>query len=139
MVLVRRLTAMLLLVGTGCGGDEYAELGLVPVSGVVTLDGAPLAGAKVSFESEDKRQSIGVTDAAGRYELMYDSRKAGTTPGPKRVRITTSDVGLEGGGLAEGVEGVKERVPARYNTDSGLKADVSAGQQTFRFDLTSRP
>jgi hypothetical protein len=123
----------------GCGGDGYSELGLVPVSGTVTLDGQPLAGAKVSFEGDDKRVAIGTTDAAGRYTLMYDSQTPGATPGPKVVRITTADAEAEGGGAAEGAAPVKETIPARYNTQSELTADVSAGKTTFDFVLKSKP
>jgi hypothetical protein len=132
-------TSLLLLISVGCGRSGYAELGLVELSGVVTLDGAPLEGAKVSFESDDKRRAIGVTDASGRYALMYDSEMPGVTPGSKTVRITTADLGVEGDGFAEGASPAKERVPARYNTDSTLKADVSTSKNTFNFDLKSAP
>src|SRR3954470_4474745 len=90
------------MAASGCGqGDGYAELGLVQVSGTVTLDGKPLSGAKVSFEGDDKRSAIGPTDSAGHYALMYDSQTRGTTPGKKIVRVTLAEIG-EGGGAAEG-------------------------------------
>ena len=44
---VRKLTACLLLFLTGCGSSAYD---LVPVSGIVTLDDKPVAGARVVFE-----------------------------------------------------------------------------------------
>jgi hypothetical protein len=119
----------------GCAKSGYGELGLLPVSGTVTLDGKPLSGAKVAFEGEDKRTAIGTTDSAGHYTLMYDSQTPGVTPGPKTVRITTADVEVEGGGAAEGAAATKETVPARYNQQSTLKADVSASQTKFDFDL----
>jgi hypothetical protein len=123
----------------GCGKrDGYAELGLVEVGGTVTLDGKPLSGANVNFESEDKRSSMGTTDSAGKYSLMYDSQTRGVVPGPKIVRITTAEVG-EGGGAAEGSAISKESVPTRYNRQSELKADVSASNKTFNFDLKSTP
>src|SRR4051812_48383959 len=86
----------------GCGHSGYADLGLVPVSGTVKLDGQPLPGAKVSFEASDKRTAEAKTDAAGRYKLMYDSQTPGALPGPNVVRITTADADVEGGGAAEG-------------------------------------
>jgi hypothetical protein len=123
----------------GCGRSSgYAELGLVEVTGTVALDGKPLPNAKVSFEGDDKRSATGTTDAAGNYALMYDSQTRGTTPGKKTVRITVADVG-EGGGAAEGVAAAKEPVPPRYNRQSELKADVSASNKTFNFDLKSAP
>jgi len=125
---------------TGCKPDGYAELGLVGVTGKVTLDGQPLAGANVVFESPDKRTARGLTDAEGKYALMYDSETPGALPGPKVVRITIADVGVEGGGAGEGSAFTgKERLPARYNRQSKLTADVSASQKTFDFELKSAP
>jgi len=46
---------------------------------------------------------------------------------------------MEGGGAAEGSAAPKERIPARYNRQSELKADVSANQRTFNFELKSTP
>jgi hypothetical protein len=130
----------ILLLLAGCQPDGYAELGLVAVAGKVTLDGQPLANANVIFESADKRTSSGVTDSAGSYSLKYDSETPGVTPGPKTVRITTANVGAEGGGAAEGAAPTgQERIPAKYNRQSELKADVSASNKTFNFDLKSIP
>lgn len=124
----------------GCEGDGYAELGLVDVTGKVTLDGQPLANANVVFESADKRTASGVTDNSGHYKLMYDSETPGVTPGPKTVRITVADVGVEGGGVVEGAApAAKERIPAKYNRQSELKAEVSASNRTFDFELKSAP
>jgi hypothetical protein len=129
----------LLLVIAGCSDDGYAELGLVQVSGKVTLDGQPLANAKVAFEGEDKGASIGMTDSAGGYTLSYDSNTVGVKPGPKTVRITLADANVEGGGVAEGATAVKETIPAKYNRQSVLRADVSASNRMFDFDLKSGP
>jgi hypothetical protein len=127
-----------MLLFAGCRPNGYAELGLVDVSGTVTLDGQPLPNANVVFEGDDKRTATGVTDAAGKYKLMYDSETPGAMPGAKTVRITVADVGVEGGGAAEGAASAgKERIPARYNRQSELKADVSTSRKTFDFDLKS--
>lgn len=110
------------------------------VSGKVTLDGQPLANANVVFKSADKRTASGVTDGTGTYKLMYDSETTGVTPGPKTVRITVADVGVEGGGAAEGAPPAgEERIPAKYNRQSELKADVTAANRTFDFELKSTP
>jgi hypothetical protein len=102
---------------SGCQREGYSELGLVEVTGTVTLDGKPLPSAKVRFEGDDKSSAIGTTDAAGHYQLMYDSQTRGCTPGAKVVRITLAEVG-EGGGAAEGAAVAKEPIPARYNRRS---------------------
>ena len=52
----------------GCShplATDYSKLGLVDVSGRVTLDGDPLAGATVLFEADDQTYSYGRTDASG--------------------------------------------------------------------------
>jgi hypothetical protein len=128
-----------LLFLSGCGHDGYAELGLVPVTGTVTLDDKPLADAKVVFEDSELRQATGTTDDSGNYTLMYDSNTPGATPGPKTVRITLVNVQEEGGGAAEGAVPAKETIPARYNIRSELKADVSSSAKVFSFDLKSTP
>lgn len=141
--MLRFLPGILMLVlavgAAGCAKDGYSELGLVEVTGKVTLDGQPLSGAKVTFEGEDKRQAIGTADASGNFKLMYDSQTPGVMPGPKTVRITTADVDVEGGGAGEGAPVVKEKVPPRYNAKSELKADVSAANKSFNFDLKTAP
>lgn len=128
----------------GCAGRpvDYRSLGLVPVSGVVTLDGQPLAGAAVLFESAERSFSSGTTDKAGRYQLSYSSEQRGVKPGRKTVRIRTRPVATEeptDGGRSEGTAPNPERIPACYNVRSILSADVDARHRTFDFALKSRP
>jgi hypothetical protein len=74
----------------GCGSDTAAY---VPVSGAVTLDGKPLAGAGVSFEPKRRgdppaRGSVGKTDENGQFELETAERGVtGAAPGPHVVRF----------------------------------------------------
>lgn len=133
------------LVAVGCGGvkTDYSNLELRNVSGVVTLDGSPLAEAVVKFEAADGTFSVGQTDASGNYRLMLNSEKSGVMPGPKVVRITSvggmGEEGAEDGGR-EGEPGSaaqgQERVPPCYNRQSKLRANVERGA-TMNFDLKS--
>ncbi|MCA9067679.1 MAG: carboxypeptidase regulatory-like domain-containing protein [Planctomycetaceae bacterium] len=131
---------------------NYEHLGLVQVSGNVTLDSQPLAGAMVRFEAPDGQYSSGVTDSNGHYTLRFDSEKLGATPGDKIVRISTAASPGEGEELSEeppgeegeedGMEGAspkkEERVPVQFNKNSDLKRTVKPGEnQTFDFDLKS--
>ena len=66
------LLALVALCLSGCGSSEGYTL--VPVSGTITLDGQPLAGASVSFQRSGGEATVGpgsgaVTDASGKYEL----------------------------------------------------------------------
>ena len=68
---------------------------------------------------------------------MYDSERTGCPPGPKTVRITTAGVEEEGADPDNPVPG--EKIPAAYNRESKLTADVSASNKSFDFDLKSQP
>jgi hypothetical protein len=135
--------ALLLLPGAGCTGRrccDYSQLQLVQVSGVVTLDGRPLAQASVLFEAEDGTSSRGTTDASGVYRLLYNAEKSGVTPGPKIVRISSRrDAFTEAAAPTEEARAAgaarPEVVPARYNVRSELRVVVGASRQTFDFDL----
>lgn len=118
----------------GCGGSDGPVLGRV--SGRVTLDGQPLEMATVEFvpEMPEGSSSSGVTDASGRYELMYLEGRRGSLPGKYVVRITTwRQEHVPGGTPHE----IAERVPSSYNTDSGLRRDVTTGSNTLDFELDS--
>ena len=110
---------------------DYSELELVEVSGRVTLDGQPLTHANVLFESEDASSSYGRTDENGDYKLLFNSEKSGCLPGKKIVRITMGPVGDEVDPDAVG----PDDLPAKYNTESRLSADVSQDRRRFDFDL----
>lgn len=133
---------------------NYENLGLVQVSGEVTLDGKPLSGAMVKFETKNGQYSYGITDSGGHYNLRFDSEKLGVTAGDKIVRISTAASVGEGEevseepageeGEEEGLEGQTpkktERVPEKYNKNSELKETVKPGEnQTFNFELKSTP
>ena len=128
----------LLLSLSGCGSPreaKYASLGLVEVSGKVTLDDAPLPNANVAFENpETMTFSVGKTDESGRYKLMFNSEKSGCTPGKKIVRITPY-MGSESD--AEAVPS-DAKIPARYGKKSELTADVDASKTSFDFALSSK-
>jgi hypothetical protein len=72
---------------------------LTEVTGVVRMEGSPMAGVRVMFapiKGPDGGEivagsSTGVTDAEGRYELMYDPENYGATPGLHQVELMTRD------------------------------------------------
>ena len=149
---VRMLTTLCLLsAAVGCGGSihpDYSQLGLVDVSGTVTLDGQPLSGAEVAFEAPDGTYSAGVTDSSGNFDLMFNTEKSGCLTGEKTVRIRMAG-NPEGMGEApddagNSDEGGKQKaapgkIPAAYNKESTLKATVDADHTSFQFDLKSNP
>ena len=110
----------------GCGGVDRPDL--APVRGKVTLDGRPLPDARLEFQPVGPwRTSMGVTDARGEYELSYIRDEKGAAVGGHRVRITT--VGR--------TEAEPEIVPAKYNEQTQLEREVTAGRNRIDFKLTS--
>jgi hypothetical protein len=87
----------------GCG-----EMTVAPVSGTVTLDGAPLKRASITFLPEaGGRPSYGVSNDNGAYSLGYSMSKAGAEVGSCKVMISTRIEGDDG-------KPAKELVPVRY-------------------------
>ncbi|MCP4173043.1 MAG: carboxypeptidase regulatory-like domain-containing protein [Fuerstiella sp.] len=99
---------------------------LVNVTGVVTRDGAPLAGAMVQFaptaaadgaQLENATPSTGVTDADGNFMMMYDPVNPGVLPGDHMVSIST-------------VSGLTYPLPSKDQ-----KKTVSSDARVFNFSL----
>lgn len=131
------MAVMTILVCGGCWSAaprmDYSKAGLVRVGGTVRFGGEPLSGAIVLFENPENGQfSFARTDQSGRYALMFDSVQPGVTMGRKTVRIKTS------GSLGEDDPGARsgpERLPAKYNSQSQLTADVTGDSTSTDFDL----
>lgn len=81
----------------GCGRDTFP---LVPVQGVVTLDGQPVEGARVSFIPERAFTAGGVTDTSGRFTLMCRGRR-GCPPGRSQVLVSKQMLSLPEGVAAD--------------------------------------
>ena len=82
MVLRLVIPCLLMIVAVGCGGSDVQT---VDVSGTITMDGKPLAGADVNFVTE-QFVGYGKTDAQGNFELVQ-----GAAPGPNKVYISKID------------------------------------------------
>jgi len=134
---------MSLCVGCARQQSDYSKLDLVDVTGKVTLDGEPLSGAVITFDSPDGQFSFGQTDSGGNYSLLFDSVQRGVTPGEKIVRISTARKIL-GLNASEGGEddpatakSAEEKVPEKYNKASELKVTVGHDKTRHNFDLKS--
>jgi hypothetical protein len=128
----------------GCSGGGRK---VVPVSGVVKVNGQPAANLVVSFqpiggESEENpgRGSSAVTNAEGRYALVYDGEKPGAMTGKHRVRIFPQVTGGTGKGEAgsgdTGPVKVAAWIPAEWNDLSKVDFDVpEKGTDQANFDI----
>jgi predicted oxidoreductase len=111
----------------GCGNPAPAG-----VSGTVKFEGKPLAGASISFIPADgSRSSEGATDANGKYELRFSASLKGAIVGDHNVVIRTAPVEVD----SESTEKIVERLPAKYNNATELKATLKSGTQVVDFDL----
>ncbi|QDT27812.1 hypothetical protein Enr10x_31420 [Gimesia panareensis] len=113
----------------GCsGGESLPEL--ATVTGVVNLDGSPLPSANILFQPQQGKTAFALTDENGKFELMYSQDATGATPGNYTVKISKEKNPEEPG---------NELLPAKYNEQTTLTADVKADQENeFQFDLTSK-
>ena len=104
------------------------------VSGTVTFDGTPVAEGEIVFrDAAGQTRSCGGQISDGKYSFE-------ASPGNKKVEITarrevpgefdTSNPG-------EKTPLVEEYIPAMYNTETTLTAEVSSSQKTFDFELKS--
>lgn len=84
------VTALLSLgILSGCGGTDRPEV--VPVSGTVTFNDEPVAGATVRFLADGApRPATGVTAEDGTFQLTTYEPNDGAVPGTHRVTVTKS-------------------------------------------------
>jgi hypothetical protein len=135
-----------LLLVAGCSDAEYP---VVPVAGVVTLDGEPLAGGVINFQPVSTSKgssgpgSSARIDDEGRYVLETIHGDRGAVVATHTVRIYSISGGTAALAPARdmdlaGSKKTVERVPARYNYQSTLSIDVpQAGLPTADFPLTT--
>jgi len=130
--------ALLVLSLAGCSsGSSRPDVELVPVEGVVTLGGEPLAGASVMFGGV----AMGETDAEGRYELSQGTKK-GVPVGEYQVVIekwVMPDGSLyrSDEGISPMDSGATQEIPPKYSNMemTELKATVPAGGGKVDFEL----
>jgi hypothetical protein len=112
------------------GCSSAAPLQLAEVRGKVTLDGAPLSGAIVTFypetdATESPPHSRGTTDAAGFYqlELATGGGKTGAVIGKSRVVVRWPR------DRQDSPEAARPTIPLRYTVanDTPLRVEVKAG------------
>ena len=118
------------LVGCGDASDNS-----VPVSGNVTLDGAPLPSGTLTLTPTD---GVGPSAGAQITDGHYETK---AVPGPKQVTIIAQREKAGGTAAANPHAGpaTEQYLPAKYNTATELKTDVPTdGSDQVNFDLTSK-
>ena len=128
---------------SGCGD---AGPHMAPVSGVVTLDGSPVANAAVMFVPEGGgRPATGLTDEEGKFSLETMKPGDGALVGKHQVTVTgvkTTGIEATADGLSGAVDPNKIReewfVPQKYSKaeTSGLSQEVAEDMPPVELKLT---
>jgi hypothetical protein len=139
------LAVVLIALASGCGKARPA---LLPVEGIIRLEGRPLRKVVVRFiptsDASPARIAVGVTDESGRYTLTCNG-KPGACAGANHVVVTEAELPPlpkdqrghpQVGPYFESLGG--RPLPRQYANliDSPLTADVQAGRAQYDFDLT---
>jgi hypothetical protein len=73
----------------GCGAPKPKPETLVPVSGIVKLDGKPTEGIRMMFHPTGETKGLGgcwaITDQDGKFKVIHWSNKEGLPPGSYHV------------------------------------------------------
>lgn len=122
------LGSICLALGCSKAGGPMPNVG--KVTGKVTLDGQPLADARVMFQPETGRASFGTTNSSGDYTLTYIDNVSGAVVGRHQVIIRTEIPGEDGEPPV-----AKEKLPKKYHDESALSVEVTAGSNQHDFAL----
>ncbi len=126
-----------------CSGCNDSRFKIVPVSGVVTIDGKPIESAFVSFDPRSTSEdgiagpgSFGRTDAEGRYKLTTYDRQNGAVHATHRVAIRTMIAEDGPDGNPRIVR--RELLPPKFHQRSTLTFEVEdEGTDQANFDLST--
>lgn len=117
----------------GCGPGEPTP---VPVHGMVTLDGTPLADGQISFITPGQVPEV-IEIKNGVYNGKVKWGKRRIEIGAYRALQIPPEVPKSMYPLMEG--GKENFLPEKYNAQSELSADVKAkGSNEFNFELYSK-
>ena len=114
----------------GCGGTT-GKAKAIPVKGVVTLDGKPLAGGEVSFVLTGQAPTIiPVKDGAFAGEAFAGSNKVEVRSYKSGPPLSTDP---------DKAPTKMNFIPDRFNATTTLTAEVAAGgANDFKFAVTSK-
>jgi hypothetical protein len=129
------------------GGCAEPSLQLIPVTGVVTLDGDPVQGVALVFQYQGAGPPArGVTDEVGWFQLTTRQSNDGVVAGLHTVTILGFRHPVASRGGDEDADPNQPRdgtwfIPRRYafGDTSNLEADVSSTNSHFEFQLATEP
>ena len=138
--------AFLCLAFSGCGksGPGRPKLSELPIKGVVTLDGKPLAGADVVFMADNPPLVLaGKTNDEGSYQLQTAAGGDAKLQGACKVtisRLVKPDGSPLNADETPANVGAREQLPGKYSRfdQTTLTAALAPGESTINFPLSSQ-
>ena len=114
----------------------------VPAEGTVTLDGAPVVDATITFIAEvGTYNASAVTDKEGKFAMKAFEEKKGAVPGAYKVAINKTIVEARSGKQGESDVNLKQGLPMKYSNflTSGLTIQLEkAGEKNIKYELRSK-
>jgi len=135
------LVTLSLTLVLGCGPSGPV---VVPVTGVVTLDGTPVEGASVMFMPVAVGQlpAVGITDKDGKFELETDGKKGAVEGDYAAVvsKITIEGIKVNEDGTSGEATNMRQtsHLPVKYSKkdSSGFTATVKKGMPPVDLKLS---
>jgi hypothetical protein len=142
------------IVLTGCSNSSRPAT--YPVTGTVTMQGKPLAGAVITFvpTGTDGEAASAVTDSDGKYALTTRQAGDGARPGEYRVKVSKQELAaVDPSKMVKNLSIEEEQkiyveskkppppakslVPSKYQDEStsGLSHTVPQGSSTFDIEI----
>ena len=123
--IIAPIIASLSLTLVGCGGGDEGPK-TYPVSGTVTIDGAPLGNGNITFDVKSGGHPTMGAIADGKFNFEVAA-------GSYTVRVNAVEETGEKDQYDEPV--TVSVVDPAFNVDSTLTADVKESENTFSFDV----
>lgn len=136
-----KATLLFLNLLVGCVGCGPSGPKLVDVTGSVTLDGKPVPNAIVTFNPDfaGGSNSLGKTDANGKYQLEFSQDRKGALVGKHLVEIVTKKVAASDmPDTGEPVANQYVAIPAKYRKRGALTVEVTDSSNIIDFPLVSQ-
>jgi len=129
---------LLAAIAAGCGGGG-PDVSTARVSGVVTLNGTPLANASIAFQPTGSGNpgppSSAKTDEQGKFTLHFADGKEGAVVGKHKVLISTRRMAPSEANSDVEVEVEKEQVPSSYREAPPEFEVPKGGTENAKFEL----
>jgi len=128
VVLAPVVVLLVAVAATGCNSRAAGYPPLGDVTGLVTSGGQPLANVSVTFQPvAGGRSSVGMTDATGRYRLVYTDAAAGAMVGEHTVWLSEEPDESD----------PRATLRVRKGLDRKFSFTVAKGKNTFDIDIAA--